>query len=180
MSALNTARLRLARERKGLTQLELSRLLGVSDGLAGQWERGQKEPSLSKLKDLARALEVRVDWLLDLDEPTEDEGALRLHGMTPQTAAQKARRSNYDGPAAVLNDFQATAGLRDLAQSRELVDALKLDAAEWAGLGSLEYADGLTLNGYCGLLVLLRTASITARRREMAARPGRPVGKHLR
>ena len=39
MSELNTARLRSARERIGLNQITLSRLLKVSPGLAGQWER---------------------------------------------------------------------------------------------------------------------------------------------
>lgn len=180
MSALNTARLRLARERKGLSQLDLSRLLGVSDGLAGQWERGQKEPSLSKLKDLARALDVRIDWLLDLDDPNAYEGTIRLHGMAPARLEQSTRCKTYDGPAAVLNDFHAPAGLRDLAQSRELSEALRINAAEWAGMGSLDYGDGLTDNGYCGLLVLLRSASVTALRREIAGRPGRPVGKNLK
>ena len=177
MSALNTARLRLARERKGLSQLDLSRLLGVSDGLAGQWERGQKEPSLSKLKDLARTLGVRIDWLLDLDGPNEGEGSIRLHGAVPGTGMQTTRRPSYNSPAAVLDDFQAPAGLRDMAQAGDLTEALGINAEEWAALSSLDYGSGLTSDGYVGMLVLLRTASITARRREIAARPGRPVSR---
>jgi DNA-binding transcriptional regulator YiaG len=44
MSELNTARIRLARQRKGLQQIVVSRLLGVAEGLAGQWERSSKSP----------------------------------------------------------------------------------------------------------------------------------------
>ena len=66
MSELNTARLRCARKRNGLNQIALSRRLKVSSGLAGQWERCLKEPSLGKLKDLSRTLQVTVGWSLGM------------------------------------------------------------------------------------------------------------------
>lgn len=57
-------RLRELRKKKGLTQKELADLLGVTDGAIGMWERNQREPDGEKLSQLARMLDVSVDYLL--------------------------------------------------------------------------------------------------------------------
>ncbi|WP_295386337.1 helix-turn-helix transcriptional regulator [uncultured Thiodictyon sp.] len=169
MSELNTVRLRLARERLGKNQIELSKLLGTAPGLVGQWERGDKEPSLKKLKQLAKALDVRVGWLLD-----DHEGDLTL--ASTQSVGNSRRRSDqYDSREAVLADYQAPAGLRDLANDGGLVTALGIDAREWSALGSCAFYDGLTKDGYCAALMILRTCAIEARRRELGGKPGRHV-----
>lgn len=170
MSELNMVRLRLARERLGKNQIELSKLLGTAPGLVGQWERGNKEPSLTKLKQLAKALNVRVGWLLDDNESD-------LPNPAPdQAVGQMRRRSDrYDSREAVLADYQAPAGLRDLATDGALVAALGIDAREWSALGSCEFYDGLTKEGYCAALMILRTCTIEAKRRDLGGKPGRHV-----
>lgn len=171
MSELNLARLRSARERHGLTQTELSRLLGVTAGLAGQWERGYKEPSIGKLKELTRALRVSLPWLLGMDEPSTtiaDDPSRYDTGATPGPG-----RPRYTSAAEVLADYEAPLGLRDLAQAREMCQALRITPAEWTALGSLEFTDGLSLHGYCGLLALLRTAAQHGPRQTLEQRPGR-------
>ncbi|MBK1732776.1 helix-turn-helix domain-containing protein [Thiococcus pfennigii] len=167
MSEVNTARLRLARERKGLNQRDISRRLKIADGLAGQWERGSKEPSLAKLKALAKLLEVRVGWLLEDDVEPD----------LPRTAESRGdySRRGLDSPQAVLSDYQAPAGLRDLASAADLVKALAIEPHEWSALASLEFDNGLTRDGYVLLLGVLRATSIETHRRELARRPGRPV-----
>ncbi|AUB81940.1 helix-turn-helix domain-containing protein [Candidatus Thiodictyon syntrophicum] len=176
MSELNTTRLRLARERRGLNQIELSALLGTAAGLAGQWERGSKEPSLKKLKQLAKALEVRIGWLLGEGEAEgEDEGdplavvQEQAHGYT------RRRADKYNSRDAVLSDYKAPVGLRDLASDAVLVQALGITACEWTALGSFEFSDGLTKEGYCAVIMILRTCSVDARRRELDSKPGRHV-----
>lgn len=167
MSELNTARLRLARERKGLQQIEVSRLLGVAEGLAGQWERGLKEPSLGKLKALAKALEVRIDWLLSSDAVIADDPGAYVQVHT--------RRAPYDSREAVLSDYNAPVGLRDLASDAALATAMQIAAHEWAALGSIDFGDGLTKDGYIAALMIMRTCSVAARRRDLDGRPGRSV-----
>jgi transcriptional regulator with XRE-family HTH domain len=165
MSELNTARLRLARERKGLQQIEISRLIGVAEGLAGQWERGLKEPSLGKLKALAKLLEVRIDWLLGEDEMVSDDlGAYVRTCHAPYASRQ-----------AILRDYNAPAGLRDLATDATLVAALRVEEHEWLALGSIDFGDGLTKDGYTAALMIMRTCSVEARRRELEGKRGRNV-----
>lgn len=57
------ARLRAAREGRGLSQGELGRLAGVAQMSVSKWERGASEPSISQATALARALGVGVEWL---------------------------------------------------------------------------------------------------------------------
>lgn len=169
-SELNTSRLRLARERKGLNQIELSRMLGAASGLAGQWERGLKEPSLRNLKALAKALEVSAGWLLD--EPAIDGDAV---GGVRDRAAVVVAGDRYASRESVLSDYQAAVGLRDLASDAPLVQALRIGAMEWAALGSINFSDGLTKDGYCAALMILRTCSVEARRKDLGGKPGRHV-----
>lgn len=54
---------RLRRER-GMTQLQLAALLGISDKAVSKWERGLGGPELGLLPSLAEALEVDMGRLL--------------------------------------------------------------------------------------------------------------------
>ena len=174
MSELNLARLRSARERHGLSQIELSRLMGVTATLAGQWERGYKDPSLANLKELSRVLRVSLPWLLGMDEtsPTiADDPSAYASGPPPEP-----RRPRYTSAAEILADYDAPLGLRDLAQARDMARVLRITPEEWTALGSLDFPGGLTIDGYCGLLVMLRTASQHGPRQGLEQRPGRKVG----
>ena len=53
---------------KGLTQPQLAKLVGVSNGMISIWENNVNEPKASCLKALAIALDVTVDTLLG-EEP---------------------------------------------------------------------------------------------------------------
>ncbi len=175
MSELHLARLRAARERRNMTQMELSKLVGISPGLAGQWERGYKEPSVAKLKDLATVLRVSLPWLLGMDEPS---AKVAEHPPSyPQASNPEPRRPRYTSAAEILADYDAPIGLRDLAQAQDLTVSLRITPDEWAALGSLDYPGGLTRDGYCGLLVMLRTASHRSTREALEDRPGRKAGE---
>ena len=59
-------RLREARKAAGVTQAELARKIGMTQGGYTQYENAGREPSLSTLAKLSRILKRPTDWLLGL------------------------------------------------------------------------------------------------------------------
>ena len=62
------ARIKSARDAKGLSQNALARLIddeNVSAGYISRWERGEHMPSWANLHKLAAALGVSIGWLVD-------------------------------------------------------------------------------------------------------------------
>lgn len=65
-------RIRLGRERKGITQGELAKLVGAnSDQQVSKWERGLT-PDTTFFLALGDALDVTLDWLAGRDITTDD------------------------------------------------------------------------------------------------------------
>ena len=62
--------LKLLRRRKGLTQEDLARLLGVSRITVARWESGQRFPTTEQLMKLSKVLEVSPEELLRVDPST--------------------------------------------------------------------------------------------------------------
>ncbi len=65
-------RLIVFRNRKGLSQDELSQKLGVSRQSISNWENGSSQPSIEFVKKLSEIYEVTVDDLLNVDKSVED------------------------------------------------------------------------------------------------------------
>lgn len=57
------SRLKLAREKKHLTQKEVADKLGVSNGAISGYERNYRDPDTDMLKKLATLYDVSVDFL---------------------------------------------------------------------------------------------------------------------
>lgn len=55
------------RQEKGLTQPELAKLVGVSNGMISIWENNINEPKASYIQALAVALDVTVNVLFGED-----------------------------------------------------------------------------------------------------------------
>ena len=70
-----SARLREAREARGLNQRELAERLGLPPSSIAHFEGGRRGPSVENLIRLARALGVTADFLLGLDaaQPVMDD-----------------------------------------------------------------------------------------------------------
>lgn len=64
-------RIRNLRREKGLTQLQLSKLLYITDKAVSKWEVGEGNPDISLLPKLAEIFDVTVDYLLTGVLPTE-------------------------------------------------------------------------------------------------------------
>ncbi len=60
------------RKRDGKSQEALAELIGVSRQSISKWENGEAEPEIAKLKLLADAFGVTVDWLLSDEKPIEE------------------------------------------------------------------------------------------------------------
>lgn len=142
---MNLVRLKAARERKQLSQAALARQLGVTQTLPGQWERGEKVPSADKLQRLAELLGVTASWLLG--EKVVDVGNI----YTPHPT----------GPQGILTDSDSPPGLRELASRSDLVAALDIAPAEWTALRSLIPTNLLSIDGYVGVLLIMRGSAKT-------------------
>ena len=68
------ARLVELRQAAGLSQAELARLIGESQQNVAYWELSDKPPRSDAIPKLAKVLGVRVDVLLDVDEPIVRRG----------------------------------------------------------------------------------------------------------
>lgn len=62
-----TQRIVEARERAGLNQTELGEAIGLSKGAVGNYERGDRHPSLRELREISKATGTDFHWLLSGD-----------------------------------------------------------------------------------------------------------------
>jgi transcriptional regulator with XRE-family HTH domain len=69
------------RKKKGLTQEEMGRVLGVTNKAISKWEVGETLPDVTMLKPLADLLEVTVDELLSQKELKVEEKKIVKHNM---------------------------------------------------------------------------------------------------
>lgn len=74
------ARLRAARDQRGLNQAELSKRSGLQGSAISHFETGTRKPSFDNLRRLADALDVTTDYLLGrVKDFKELAGADQLH-----------------------------------------------------------------------------------------------------
>lgn len=64
-------RIKISRQKIGLSQSEVSKMMCLSRGVCGQWERGIANPSTAHLSRLAKILGVPFEYLATGDEPLE-------------------------------------------------------------------------------------------------------------
>jgi transcriptional regulator with XRE-family HTH domain len=57
-------RLKELRKEKGITQVELAKMLDVSNGTVGMWEVGKREPSFETINEMSRIFDKRIDYIL--------------------------------------------------------------------------------------------------------------------
>lgn len=62
-------------KKRNMTGAELARKLNLSSGIYTHWKNG-KIPNGDTLIEIAKELDISVDWLLDLTDQTQDEQEL--------------------------------------------------------------------------------------------------------
>ena len=65
---MNKCRLKEIRKEKGITQEELAKVLGVNKATVSGWECGRNYPSVEKLIELCKYLDVSSDCLFGLEQ----------------------------------------------------------------------------------------------------------------
>ena len=63
-------RIRFYRERAGMEQKTLARLIGVTGNAISNWENGRGRPDINLLPDICRALNVTMYDLFDMEDPS--------------------------------------------------------------------------------------------------------------
>jgi transcriptional regulator with XRE-family HTH domain len=127
------------RERKGLTQSGLGKLVGLDQTHISRLESGTKGVSNEKLRAIAEALGVTVSDLLG------DALNIVKREYEPKHPAR-----------AILADQNAPHGLRTLAGDKALADALSITPDEWKALRSIKLPESVTKDGYVQLLITIR------------------------
>ena len=61
-------KLKELRKEKGLGQIKLAEILGVSKSIISLWEIGTCEPTLSKLIEIAKFFGVSIDYLAGIED----------------------------------------------------------------------------------------------------------------
>ena len=56
-------RLRYLRERRGISRSTMSELCGLSKSMISKYERGERQPTIEPLIELADFFEVSIDYL---------------------------------------------------------------------------------------------------------------------
>lgn len=99
-------RIKTARTKRELTQEQLADMLGVSNGLVGQWETGSTKLTAQKAAILERTLGVSMSWLLTGDDPNEIP---RAQTETERSALEAFRSIPVESQETVLAMIQAAA-----------------------------------------------------------------------
>lgn len=71
MSESNIPNLRKLREARGLSQADISVLLGKASRTILRWEAGEQDPNLTDLRNMAKVFEVSVAYLVGEEEEPE-------------------------------------------------------------------------------------------------------------
>lgn len=73
-------RIRLLRERRGLTQSELAKQLGITRSSVNAWEQGISVPSTRYIVELAAIFKISTDYLLGV----ESTASINVSGLTDE------------------------------------------------------------------------------------------------
>lgn len=66
-------KLKTLREEKRISQRDLAKILGISQGSVGNWEAGTREPDFKTVKKIADFFDVSIDYLIGRNVPTNIE-----------------------------------------------------------------------------------------------------------
>lgn len=86
-------RIRFLRNRQGLSQADLAKLLRITRSSVNAWELGISTPSTATVISLAQIFHVSADYLLELDDSYEDK--LDLKGFSDEEKALIFHLINY-------------------------------------------------------------------------------------
>ena len=111
-------RLKQLRSEKGMTQVQLAQMLGVSKGTVAMWETSKRKPSFEILSKLSDIFDRRMDYILGYSDdasspqPPEEEldqlGCWAAENSMRETIMQYLRLDEYGKQAVeaiILAEF---------------------------------------------------------------------------
>ncbi|WP_302950065.1 helix-turn-helix transcriptional regulator [uncultured Selenomonas sp.] len=117
-----SSKLKELRAKKGLSQAELAKRLGVTQQAVGRWERDKNLPDNGVLKKISSLFGVSIDFLLDNHTYPKDG----LPPLTPKDERQIAR--DLENMLDSLNGAAAMSDDPDDEEDREMLKAALLHA----------------------------------------------------
>lgn len=117
-----SSKLRELRAKKGLSQAELAKRLGVTQQAVGRWERDKNLPDNDVLKKISVMFNVSIDYLLD----NQTHQKAPLPPLTPKDERQIAR--DLENMLDSLNGAAAMSDDPEDEEDREMLKAALLHA----------------------------------------------------
>ena len=117
-----SSKLRELRAKKGLSQAELAKRLGVTQQAVGRWERDKNLPDNDVLKKISVMFNVSIDYLLDNQTHQKDP----LPPLTPKDERQISR--DLENMLDSLNGAAAMSDDPEDEEDREMLRAALLHA----------------------------------------------------
>lgn len=101
------ARLREAREKSGLTQEQVARLLGTTNVQVSYWETGKRQIDLASLSRIADVYGYSMSWFLDQerDESHQVRVAFRAGDLSEEDLKEIAWARRFVGNLDFLMDI---------------------------------------------------------------------------
>ncbi|MCB1381760.1 MAG: helix-turn-helix transcriptional regulator [Notoacmeibacter sp.] len=84
-------RVRMARNRKGISRRALSELSGVSQRYLAQLEGGDGNVSIALLRKIARSLDLEIEWLVGREDPWSSDLMTMMQLFRQATRDQRSR-----------------------------------------------------------------------------------------
>ncbi|MBU3186903.1 helix-turn-helix domain-containing protein [Clostridium estertheticum] len=116
------------RKEKGITQEQLSNMVGVSAGAVCKWETGNSFPDIELLSPLARALNISLDELLSFNSKLLEDDVINIKKKLTEVFIQEGYDAGYENCKALLNEYPNSV-------------YLKLTVAELIQMYSMMYAN---------------------------------------
>lgn len=161
----NVNLIRIYREQAGVSQGELGHHLDVTRQTIAAWEKGDREPSVAQLTQIAQCLDIAVDLLLEdthVKAAPTDMG-LMFRADKPSAldhhlrAALSHKAEDYTFVEQLVGEIPTLPEMRPLAgYDAHVVEEVAREIRDWLGMGeACPLGDALALLESKGLKVIL-------------------------
>lgn len=125
-------RLKHAREKKRYTQIEVAKMLDISNGAISGYERNYRDPDTDTLNKLATLYEVTPNWLLGRQE--KDAAELLIEFLEQELSNEEIiNRMNFTIDGSPLT-FEEASEFVDFVRVKRLMKKQQPAAAKSEGL----------------------------------------------
>ena len=98
-------RIKKQREKQKLRQVDIANALQVSPQAVSKWERGENAPDISLLVELARLLDISIEWLLVGEFPESDTFDATVFCTGLNGFAEKSKKTHPRDLAIAMNSL---------------------------------------------------------------------------